>query len=194
MKNISLHKRHQFLRVFGYFPQFCDQTPNEKSLWGGEVSGSFFERSQSIKWVLAWLLVATTHMCRNPEAGIDREHGRYELKAISTVTHESGPSKKMILLTRTALTPVCWGINCPSVHLCLLGEAVRGVSTGSESEGTEGCTDCHGPTDKNLVGSGISCRTESFLFSFQTSHVCCSAHIGREANESKLREEREHRR
>lgn len=108
MKNISLHKRHQFLRVFGYFSQFCDQTPNKKSLWEGEISGSCFERSQSIKWVLAWLwVVATTHTCRNPEAGIDREHGRHELKASSTVTHESGPSKKTILLTRTTLTPVC---------------------------------------------------------------------------------------
>lgn len=125
MKNISLHKRHQFLRVFGYFPQFCDQTPNEKSLWGGEISGSCFERSQSIKWALAWLLaVATTQTCGNPEAVVDREHCRHELKASSTVTQGSGPRKKTILLTRTTLTPVCWGLNCPSVHLCLLGEAV----------------------------------------------------------------------
>lgn len=108
MKNISLHKRHQFLRVFGYFPQFCDQTPNEKSLWEGEISGSCFERSQSIKWALARLLaVTTTHTCGNPEAGIDREHCRHELKASSKVAQGSGPSKKTILLTRTTLTPVC---------------------------------------------------------------------------------------
>lgn len=54
---------------------------------------------------------------------------------------------------------------------------------------------CRERTDRNLVGSGISYRTErDFLFSFQTSYVCCSVHIGRDTNENKLREERESRR